>query len=313
MENKKKLSEIDKGEVSEKLLLPTNDVIFHCIFGTIGNERITKAFLEKILNRKVDELNLDLNLNLIREYYDSKLGVLDIRVKGTDGTNYNIEMQNSSYDLLPERILSYWSRLYTGDLKKGDNYEALEKTIAILIVNDKITRFNLIEKFHTKWNIREEDYADVILTDYLEIHIIELPKYIQMIGGNSNVKNIWLDFILEPERKEVQEGMATDEELEVLKEAREKWKKVTSDEKIRDMALRWEMAELDKNTMINDARRQGIKQGIEQGMEQGIKQGMEKGINQERKENAKKMLEKGIKIEDISEITGLTKEEIESL
>lgn len=46
--------------------LPTNDVIFHCLFGTKGNEKITKAFLEKLLNKEVEEINLDLNLNLIR-------------------------------------------------------------------------------------------------------------------------------------------------------------------------------------------------------------------------------------------------------
>lgn len=29
-----------------KFYTPTNDVIFHCLFGTKGQEKITKAFLE---------------------------------------------------------------------------------------------------------------------------------------------------------------------------------------------------------------------------------------------------------------------------
>lgn len=36
-------------------LLPTNDVIFHCLFGTVGNEKITKDFIEKIVKKNVEE------------------------------------------------------------------------------------------------------------------------------------------------------------------------------------------------------------------------------------------------------------------
>ena len=68
-------------QLQKKSLLPTNDVIFHSLFGTIGNESITKAVIEVILKQEVAEINLDLNLNLIREYYDSKLGVLDVRAR----------------------------------------------------------------------------------------------------------------------------------------------------------------------------------------------------------------------------------------
>lgn len=164
-------------ELVEKSLLPTNDVIFHCLFGQVGSEQITKTFIEKVLNRDIGKIDLDLNLNLQRDHYDSKLGILDVRAKTEDGINFNIEMQNTDSTKLPERLLSYWSRLYTGDLKRGKNYNTLAKTIAIIIVNDYINRFEIMRKYHTKWNIREEDYKDMILTDDFEIHIIELPKY----------------------------------------------------------------------------------------------------------------------------------------
>ena len=39
------------GELVEKSLLPTNDVIFHCLFGQVGSEVITKTFIEKVLKR----------------------------------------------------------------------------------------------------------------------------------------------------------------------------------------------------------------------------------------------------------------------
>ena len=35
---------------------------------------------------------------------------------------------------------------------------------------------NLVPKYATKWNFREENYPEYILIDALEIYIIELPK-----------------------------------------------------------------------------------------------------------------------------------------
>lgn len=279
----------------EKSLLPTNDVIFHCLFGQVGSEQITKTFIEKVLKRDIGEINLDLNLDLQREYYDSKLGILDVRAKTADGVNYNIEMQNTASTVLPERLLSYWSRLYTGDLKRGNDYDTLAKTIAIIIVNDDINKFKIMRKYHTKWNIREEDYKDMILTDDLEIHIIELPKYIKMKKKRES-KNIWLDFLLKPEGKEVLEAMQKSKEI---KEAKEKWRKITADEKIRDRALRLEIAELDRNTDLKYARKEGIEEGIKEGIKEG-----EKNI-------IKKMREKKLTDEEIMELTGVNLDELE--
>ena len=57
----------------------------------------------------------------------------------------------------------------------------------------------------------------------------------------------------------------------------------------------------------------GMKQGIKQGLEKGMKQGMEQGQQEERIRNARGMKAKGIPVEVISEITGLTSEEITAL
>ena len=47
--------------------------------------------------------------------------------------------------------------------------------------------------------------------------------------------------------------------------------------------------------------------------EKGVSQGITQGIEQNKIENAKKMLQKNMKLEDIMEITGLSKDEIKKL
>ena len=60
-------------------------------------------------------------------------------------------------------------------------------------------------------------------------------------------------------------------ELEMVEEARKKWEEIIADEKIRDRALRLEIARLDYNTGMNNAREEGIREGIKQGIEKGAK------------------------------------------
>ncbi|MBR2827747.1 MAG: hypothetical protein IKE70_00745, partial [Bacilli bacterium] len=68
-----------------------------------------------------------------------------------------------------------------------------------------------------------------------------------------------------------------------------------------------------ENTRIEIAKEIGLERGITLGREEGITLGREEGILQEKRINAKKMLEEKIDISMISKITGLSEEEIISL
>ena len=58
MENKKQV----------KTLSPKLDVVFSALFGEVGNEKITKRFLESILEKKIEKIDLSKNPILKREY-----------------------------------------------------------------------------------------------------------------------------------------------------------------------------------------------------------------------------------------------------
>ena len=44
-----------------KVLSPKLDVVFQALFGEVGNEKITKGFLETILERKIEKIDLNKN------------------------------------------------------------------------------------------------------------------------------------------------------------------------------------------------------------------------------------------------------------
>lgn len=70
-------------------------------------------------------------------------------------------------------------------------------------------------------------------------------------------------------------------------------------------------------TAIDEAREEGLEQGLERGLEQGLEKGLEQGLeqgrNEERLQLIRKMVSRGMSPELISNMTGLTIEEIETL
>ena len=98
----------EKEENKPKLLSPKVDIIFQILFGEVGSERITKKFLEAILNKKIESVDLSQNIVMRHENIGEKMGVLDVLVKFDDKKFCNVEMQLIEKDKLFERILYYW-------------------------------------------------------------------------------------------------------------------------------------------------------------------------------------------------------------
>ena len=75
--------------------------------------------------------------------------------------------------------------------------------------------------------------------------------------------------------------------------------------------------ERDTYNQIEYAREKGREEGREEGhkvgKEEGLKEGRAEGVKQNSFDIAKRMLEKGIDIGTISELTGLTEKEISEL
>ena len=276
---------------------PKMDIIFQAIFGEVGSENITKDFLEKILKRKIEKISLDKNPILRRELKDDKLGVLDIITELDGKEKCNIEMHLIDKNNIIERMLYYWSKMYTRQIKAGDDYNKLEKTIVILIADFNIKGLEEVE-YHSTWKIIETNSAKkLILTDKFELDIIELSK----IKGRENEKDQlldWLIFLENPESERVTRKM---EENENLKEAVEKQDRISKDEKMQRIIELREKAIRDEHAIYA------------KGVDDGIEEGKAKGAREKQIEIAKSMLKENMDIEMIIKITGLTKQEIEKL
>ena len=281
-------------KTKHSILSPKLDVVFQILFGEVGSEEITKDLLSAILDEQINTIDLNQNIVLRRKNPKDKMGIVDVLAKINDNEYCNIEMQVSDDKDIIKRILYYWSKQYSKELQKGHPYIDLKRTINVLIANFKIDILKNLE-FHTQWKIIEENGRKTVLTDDLELHIIELPKMRNNTANGKDKKLVeWLSFLNNPESKEVANYMKNNESM---KKAKEKLNTMSEDERIRRLAELREKAILDELEVKAYNYRKGKNEGLEQ----------------KNKEIAKKLKEKGLNIDFIIEITNLTKEEIEKL
>ncbi|MBP3597038.1 MAG: Rpn family recombination-promoting nuclease/putative transposase [Clostridia bacterium] len=283
------------------LLNPKNDYVFKRIFGYVGNENITKNLINSIVDDiHIQSLTLDCKEILEQDLKTDKFGVLDIRAIIDNNIQCNIEMQIVDRKDIENRLLFYWSKLYSKTIKLGKDYINAQKTIIILFTDYEIKGLEKIEKYFSKWHICEDEYKNIILTKNLEIYILELPKFEKYT--NTNLKlNAWVKFITNP-------GGITMDDMEnnkSLKEAKQVLQQISDDEKEQYLAEQRLMYIMDQKA-IEAA-------GFDKGKEEGLKEGLKKGKKTKAEEIAKAMLKQNIDLTIIISCTGLTENEIKSL
>lgn len=259
------------------------------------NETITKNMISALLEENITSIKINEDKELLREYPEDKLGILDLEAEINKKEKIDIEVQLVDRKDLPERLLRYFSKLYK--MQIGKDYKEAKRVVIIAIIDYKFELTRELKQMETIWNLREKMNPELILTDKIEIRIIELNKVLEEYNKDrKNEKAQWMLFINNPNDKEVQQVV---KENKKIKEATEEVKKMSEDEKLRRLAYLREKAILDEKS-IYDA-------GIDKGMEQGIEQ----GIEQEKVKVVQKMLKEKIDIEIISRVVDLSRKEIE--
>lgn len=232
-------------------LRPLNDFIFKKLFGEQESKENLKAFLNAILYNSIGKIRyveIIKDKELTTDEIINKTGIIDVLAKTEDGTHINIEVQLTDQNNMDKRTLFYWSRIYNRGIIKGEDYSNLNKVITINILD-----FNYIDldKFHTEFTLRERDYTDYKLTDVLEIHFIEMPKFKKL--SNKDLENDklqrWLMFL----RNDI-----SDNELEVLinmdndiKKAEERLEYLSSDPQTMEIYWQRERALYEKANLIS--------------------------------------------------------------
>ena len=278
------------------------DVIFKRVFGDENNTDIIAAFLSALLEiprESIKKITLN-NVEIAPEYLEQKFSRLDMKMD-VDGKTVNVEMQVNYEPDFRERTLFYWSKLYSEELKTGDEYGSLKRTVCINLID-----FNLFdcEDYHSQFSVMEHSRHEV-LTDKLSIHFFELKKS-RKYHKNSPMDE-WLDLInaeTEGDLMEIQNSTVIPEVNKTILIIRN----LSGDEKIRQEAYYREKRLHDEATALGHARREGIAQGRAEGRAEGLTQGRAEGLTQGRaetiREMTQRMRDRGMTDDEIKAILG---------
>ncbi len=176
-----------------------------------------------------------------------------------------------------DRALFYLAKMYTEQIRPGQNYSVFKKCVSISILD--FTLFPDNTDFYSCFHIRE-DSRHTLYTDKMEFHVLELPKLPDKLKEDSGDILLWAKFI-NAERKEEFDMLA--EKNTYIESAYEQLQVISQDKQKRLEYEAREKAILDYNQGIFEAEQRGIQQGIQRGIQQGIQQGIQRGIAEEQK------------------------------
>ena len=280
-----------KGEV----VPATYDCIFKAIMKKCPKYRadLTSRLTgipKKLILNTYKEMNTEYVIDNVLE----KGKVSDVLFE-TKGYVFNYEFNNRKWDGLIERNDAYLGKAKNDLIRRAKSYASLPKVIQININNFYcfLSKENLLEfKSRDKYGIIESDKWGKI---YVNLKLIR-EKYDRGLKLSKLEKELLILTLTKVD--EIEKISKGDVELmEVAKEL----KKLTNDAYTIGLYDEEEERRLIENSIKITAKKQGIKQGVKQ------------GASNEKKSIAKSMLAKKMDIPLISELTGLSKNQITML
>jgi len=242
--------------------VPTDDIMFHLLFGRNKNKNLTDSFIKSTLKYVNENYNLH-NIKIRSEVSPERLNLYDKTVRLDLLAEYNeglicIEMQNTYNANIYKRARCYAAKVESTYLKNGEDYSSLKPLTMIVILNElpsNLNNPNIMQNLVTvDTNYR---FKDIDLG--LKFIFIFLPnlKNISSSELETNEFLQWLKF-LEFKDMEVINNMAS--KNATIKQAKEEYYWLTAEEEERNLKRFEENAILD----LQLTRCEGFAEGLEQ-------------------------------------------------
>ncbi|MCL1990396.1 MAG: Rpn family recombination-promoting nuclease/putative transposase [Defluviitaleaceae bacterium] len=280
------------------ILALTIDGVFKLYFEDPRNLPELKRFLKAYLELSDDELSTIniLNPGLLKDHVTDKGFTVDLLLKTKSGNDLHIEMQTNPHQNFKERIQLCNARKAGQQVKVGEDYARVKRTISLVITDFRI--FLDEAAYHERIMMRRENGK--VFTHVQELNIIDLTK-LDSEKEHDKEKYLWGKLFKARTKEEL---VMLANESEEMAEAAEKLLKISADERAQAYAFSRDNAEFARKL-----HEQGIR---EEGIEQGIKRERQRA-EAEKLRIAKKMIQRGDAAEEIVALIGVSFDVIEEL
>ena len=286
-----------------------NDIVFKNTLCVEEHKGLLKWLLESCLDIKIDNLILkDKKLSKNTKY--SKGRVVDLLIE-SDNKMFNVEINNRPHDYNNDRNLGYLANLYGKSIDKSNDYKKINSCIQLNITSGKKdielkSKYLLVDTLNESKNI----WTDNFIIYEINVDLLKKLYYNKDIKSINKYKPV---IMLTLNKEELEEFSLGDERI---MEYKDKVNELNSDDDFVTFISREEDQEKTENALrtIISEKNEELKNSREElkNIKEELKTQKAK-LNNVNIEHARKMKEKNIDLNAISEITGLTIEEIEKL
>jgi predicted transposase/invertase (TIGR01784 family) len=266
-----------------------NDIAFRKIFGNDNRKETLISFLNAVLafkgKQKIVEVKI-MNPYQLPKLRGGKVSIIDVKATDQAGRHYIVEMQVGELDGFAKRVLFYFSKSYSEQIKRGDFYRQLKPVIFIGILD---YAFSNNPKYISRHRILDVETHEHLLQD-VEFNFVELPKFNKELNELETLTEKWIYFIKNAENLDVIPENIDDEGLKSAYQEANKHTWTPEELEAYEYAF---MREEDERAKLDQAEK--------------------KGEQKKQMDIALKLIKRNLTNEEISEDTGLTVEQIEQL
>ena len=312
MKNDIRVKKLKEGEV-----VPLKyDFHFVRVFGNPENMDIIEYFISDYYNIPIEEVVGNIQIvsrDLPQESKREKSKQVDLLLR-LGNKKINIEISNTTSTGRKERDLVFLSRIHGGALEYRQSYKDVGFSWQIRLNGVKCNDGKLVRTYY----LTSQDEDRKVFSDKFRIDDVDLEEAKHMVYNEDEKRVRWCKILTSSSRGEIVKELGDklmDEKSR--KKLLENIDRNSRDEEVIDIYEMYSTAKMERDDEMYEALEKNTKEVTEkvtnEVTEKVTNEVTEKVKREDAIETAKKMLLEGCKIDLISKITGLSKDEIVKL
>ena len=281
-----------------KYLDPKADLTFKKIFGNHPARMISllNALLPLSEEEQIHEIKY-LPTELVPEINSYRYAIANILCTDAKSNKFCVVIRIEWSNFFEQRVQFQASELYVNPAIKQKKYFAQYPTYSLNLINDTF-KYDTPEFIHNYRIVYDKDTHQVI--EGLHFTFIELPKFMPHSVADKRMMVLWLRFLTEidEDTQEIPSELLKDPEIGKAIEELEIFD--FTDVELRVYDKFWDSVSVER-TLLDDSYQKGLEEGRKVAELNKVLQ------------IARNLLNLGLSISEIIEITGLTQEQIEHL
>ena len=290
------------GTKAPERFSPLFNDAFLRIFGSPDSAPVTQPLVNAILRavgiqeiEKVERIAADAAL---LGGVKCKTARLDVVVLADNGRIVDLEAQRRKVDV-ETKSMFYAAKLLAENTPKGrgEDYADVPQAIVIVLLEGRIMfpdEPQFLSVCRMRWRLSDGREADG--PDRIVLVVAELDKVRERYNDPENLDDVLADeslawlYLLAVGYKDPGEVARMTEEITNMEEFAERYGIAVDDPDLKRKYDAWWQAEMEYNSMMSYARREGLADGLREGRADGLREGRADGLREGREKERKSIL-----------------------